>query len=402
MKKSKINIALFWFMNDWGKYGRAYENIAEGLAKLPGVGRVLCMFPPARIRRDQYAWPLSFNHVSAKLIAVTPHTRMVPTITAPFRLRHWMNRTIPDFALRNFMKLLGFREDNTLLWVFPPHNHIEKLVEFIPHQLLITQVVDNNIFRFRDGRAIAFAGQQYKKLSKISDIVITSSSINHRIFSALNERCYLFENAVDRKFIGEPSELPYRVNKARPRLGYVGWITQRTDIALMDYIARARTDYDLIIAGPVEAGENLNKYGTLELRNVSYLGIMPYEKVPGFLNSLDVCLIPHLDTPYSKSMSPLKLLQYLASGRPVVSTPVAGTERWTELISIGRDYKEFVEMIDESLRNDSLEKSRKRIDASKQETWEKRISKMYDVIMQNMPTDFGCVEDEQRELNVNR
>lgn len=374
---------MFWFMNDWGRYGRAYEKIAENLAKLQDVGRVLCVLPPHQIEQSHYAWPFTFDRISAKLFVLTPNTRMVPTLTAPYRLRQWINRVIPDFVLRKFLRFLGFKEQNTILWMFPAHHYINKLISLIPHSLLITQVIDNNAFKENDSaETISFVKQQYEEVSKQSDIVLTSSKINYELFSAINTSCYYFENAVDQIFISSPSELPYRLNKMRPRLGYVGFITQRTDIKLLDYVARSRPEYDLIIAGT--QGEDLNKYGTLNLPNVNYKGIIPYNDVPNFLESIDVCLIPHKDTLYSKSMNPLKLYQYLGSGRPIVSTSIAGVERWDGLISIASNYEDFIIKIDDALKNDNEELCYKRISAVKEETWGKRTNEIFEVVMAHL------------------
>ena len=371
-------------MNDWGKYGRTYENIARNLAELSDIGRVICFLPPQQIEQGCYAWPFTFKRVSAKLFLITPNTRMVPTLTAPYRMRQWINRVLPDFLLNKFMRFLGFNMRNTVLWVFPPHYYIDKLVKSFPHSLLITQIIDNNTFLGnKDNQTITNIKNQYEDLSKKSDLIITSARINYDIFSKINNSCYFFENAVDPIFINSPTILPYRLNRRRPRLGYVGFITKRTDIKLLDYIARSRPEYDLLIAGPRQnlQQNNLNRYGTLDLPNVSYEGVIHYRDVPKFLQTIDVCLIPHKDTLYSKSMNPLNLYQYLGSGRPIVSTSIAGVERWNGLISIAVNYKDFVIKIDDALKNDNEDRSCRRISAAKNETWDKRIDEIFEVVM---------------------
>lgn len=377
-------------MNDWGIYGRTYEKIAEHLAKLSGVGRVLCLLPPNKVELDEYAWPFEVNRVSRKLLVLTPNARLVPTAKAPYRLRQWFNSKGVNIVFKQTLELLGFKKHNTVIWVFPPHEYIYRLVEQVNYSFMVTQIVDNNTFRESDcNQTIDFVKKQYEYLASKADMVITSSAINYEIFSALNDKCYLFENAVDNRFIVTSSELPCRTAMKRPRLGYVGWITQRTDIKLLDYIARNRPDYDLIIAGPVEYGEDLNQYKTLELSNVDYQGILPYDAVPDFLRSIDICLMPHKDTLFSKSMSPLKLFQYLGSGRPIVTTPIAGLERWSNMVNVGITYEEFVKKIDEALIAETLEAASMRIEAVKEHTWEKRMAMIYDTVLQNMQATAG-------------
>ena len=81
-------------------------------------------------------------------------------------------------------------------------------------------------------------------------------------------------------------------------------------------------------------------------------------------------------------MSPLKLFQYLASGRPVVSTRVAGVERFEELITVADGPDDFLSKIDEALRNDTPEMSRKRIEAARRETWDKRVKEMLEAVVE--------------------
>jgi glycosyltransferase involved in cell wall biosynthesis len=109
------------------------------------------------------------------------------------------------------------------------------------------------------------------------------------------------------------------------------------------------------------------------------VGVLPYAALPAFLQTLDVCVIPHRDTAYSKSMSPLKLFQYLASGRPVVSTAIAGIDTFSDLLRVARDEAEFIAAIDDALENDTAEHSARRIERASQETWEPRLRGMFDI-----------------------
>jgi glycosyltransferase involved in cell wall biosynthesis len=131
-----------------------------------------------------------------------------------------------------------------------------------------------------------------------------------------------------------------------------------------------------VLVGPEYPRGYLRESGLLALENVRWLGEVPNREAPAFLQSLDVCLIPHRDTKYSRSMRPLKLYQYLGSGRPVVSTPVAGLEDLIDHVQIARDAPGFVSRIQDSLDNDSIAQSMARIDAVRKETWDIRAREM--------------------------
>lgn len=379
----RYNFVFFWFMNDWGEYGRAYEMIATNLAKIPDVNRVLCVFPPVTVKNrfgfENYMVPFFQKKIADKLYILTPNLKIFPRSIVPSRMGEWLNKDFRDFSMKSFLKASGYSRENTILWIYPPHGYVDNLIRFLPHRFLITQIVDNNIhIENQSVEKRDLVTRQYKDLSRMSDLVFTSSKQNHAYFSSLNPECYLFENALDEMFIATPEKLPHRINKTRPRLGYVGWITHRTDLELISFIAKSRPGYDLIIAGPKHANLSLNVLK--DQPNVTIKGAIPYKEVPQFLKTVDVCMIPHKDTLYSRSMSPLKLFQYLGSGRPIVSTSVAGVERWNDLISIANDYQEFIECIDMALNQDSEELSRKRIEAVKQETWGSRVEEMFKTV----------------------
>ncbi len=382
---TQYNIILFWFMNDWGLYGRTYEMIARHLPSLPHVGRVVCILPPRMIWNGYYMFPFHLKREAPKLFLLTPNFRMIPKSLVPASLWSYFNEHIRDIFIQIALKILGFSNKNTIMWLFPPHGYINNLLKIIPHRLLITQIIDNHLHKTNESLEFqAFSDKQYNYLSQRSNVVITSSPQNFEYFSSINPSCYFLENAIDETFINSPSNMPCRNGGGRPRLGYVGWITKRTDLNLLAFIARERPGYDIVIVGPHENGINMKEFGLTELANVHIENAIPYKIVPKFLTTIDVCLIPHKDTLYSRSMNPLKIFQYLASGRPIVSTPIAGVERWEGMISIAENYREFVDKIDDAILKDSQTDSLRRIEAVSLDTWGIRVGQIYDILSKHI------------------
>ena len=156
---------------------------------------------------------------------------------------------------------------------------------------------------------------------------------------------------------------------------------ERTDLDLLSLIARQRPDWKLTLVGPQYPENILKESELLSLPNVDYLGSLPQEKVPDFLQTLDVCLMPHRDNEYSRSMGPLKLYQYLASGKPVVTTNVAGLDKVREHLYIASEYAEYIKCISDALDSDSPELAAKRIEAASRETWDIRVREMFNVVL---------------------
>lgn len=92
--------------------------------------------------------------------------------------------------------------------------------------------------------------------------------------------------------------------------------------------------------------------------------------------------MPHKDNDDSRSINLLKMFQYLASGRPIVSTKVAGIEKWKDLVMLSASYDAFVHNIDTTFETDNLEKSAIRINAAKAENWANRVDCMMNKLME--------------------
>ncbi len=386
----KVNILLFWFVGDWGE-GRTYQKVAEHVSKMPEVGNVVLILPPTIIREEKYSKPLVVKKVTENLFLVKENAPVLPVSKAPYRLRSWVNNVMRTHALRSYLRFLGFKKNNTILWLFPPHPYLETIAQQIPHTLQVAHIVDN--FEKSDDEWLRkYAIAQYPNVKQNADVIITGSELNQIIFSENRSHCYLFENAVDEIFIGEPAVLPYLARGARPRLGYVGTLSNRTDINLLEYLASKKPEWSISIVGHQHLSDSELK-SLFELPNIKHLGHIPYEEVPGFLKTIDVCIIPHKNTEYCQSMSPLKLFQYMASGRPIVSTKVTGLYSFKDYVAIAETYEEFMWCIEHILRTDTMQKSKARIDIAKEETWERRIQEMFRLVRERFNEKNGNGND---------
>ena len=106
---------------------------------------------------------------------------------------------------------------------------------------------------------------------------------------------------------------------AHPRLGYFGVIDERFDIALLQHLALAHPEWQLVMVGPVV---KINPADLPSAPNVHWLGMQPYERLPYLMADWDVCLMPFALNESTRFISPTKTLEYMAGEKPVVSTPV--------------------------------------------------------------------------------
>lgn len=386
-------IVAFWFFDDWGQYGRTYEKLLGELSLLPEVDKVVLVFPPRRAL-PQEVGDLEVRRISDKLVLVTELERAAsPTFEgsapplergpSPWRMSR-VRRRWSRISLRRFLRQEGFRRRRTIAWYFPPHPYLDELRRVVPARLTVTQIVDD--FTHFDPSHFLYpcARAQYAQVPLWSQFILTSSQANFEKFKSTGVPCGLFDPGVDAAFLAEPGVLPHTLRGDAPRLGYVGWILSRTDLDLLAHLAARRPEWRFVLAGPEFPPGILASTGLREAANVEVLGAIAYQDVPRFLQTLDVCLIPHRDDAFSRSMSPLKLLQYLASGRPVVATAVASLECAGRHIAVARDYAEFERMVVEALEGDTVARSEARIEAARGQTWDLRARILFDHLLEGM------------------
>jgi glycosyltransferase involved in cell wall biosynthesis len=143
----------------------------------------------------------------------------------------------------------------------------------------------------------------------------------------------------------------------RPRLGFYGVIDERLDLPLIDQLASARPDWQIVLVGPVVKIDP----ETLPRRsNIHYFGQRSYEQLPGYLAGWDVCLLPFARNDSTRFISPTKTLEYMAAELPIVSTPITDVaEPYRDIVYLGSTPAEFLAACDAALASSSEERDRR-------------------------------------------
>jgi teichuronic acid biosynthesis glycosyltransferase TuaH len=149
--------------------------------------------------------------------------------------------------------------------------------------------------------------------------------------------------AVDR------APIPLDVDLPRPIAGFVGHVGERIDLRLLEAVAaRGRS---LLLVGPRHPRFEAARLATLLARpNVRWVGARPFESLPAYLGVMDAGLVPYTRSGFNVASFPLKTLEYLAAGLPVVATDLPA-HRWldTELIAIADGPEAFAHAVDAAL-----------------------------------------------------
>ena len=151
---------------------------------------------------------------------------------------------------------------------------------------------------------------------------------------------------------------PWLAQLPRPVLTWCGVIDERVDLDLVGEVADRRPDWSLVLAGPTA---KICESDLPRRPNLHYPGRQEYDDLPAILHASDVCLMPFALNRATASISPTKTLEYLAAGRPVVSTPVPDVVAdWTGTVEIVQDAPEFVAAVERVLDETPQQTSRRR------------------------------------------
>ncbi len=196
--------------------------------------------------------------------------------------------------------------------------------------------------------------ERERRLLELADLVFTGGQ---SLYEAKRERhpsVHAFPSSIDAEHFGRARRpAPEPADQAaipRPRLGYFGVIDERIDLDLLAAAADARPDWQWVMVGPVVKIDP----ETLPRRsNLHYLGMKSYDELPSYLAGWDAALMPFARNESTRFISPTKTPEYLAGGRPVVSTPIRDVVRpygELALVEIAEDPETFVAAAERSMQ----------------------------------------------------
>jgi teichuronic acid biosynthesis glycosyltransferase TuaH len=177
-----------------------------------------------------------------------------------------------------------------------------------------------------------------------------------------------YENVTDTSLpVHDPAQ-----NWAKPVFGYTGTIHgDRVDVNLIAAIAQIYSAATIAMVGP-NLLEQADQQALDQFSNVVFTGAQPYSELPNIMRSFDVCIVPHLVTPFTESLNPIKLWEYLAAGKPIVSTNVAGFRDFPELLFVSQTHDDFKENLSVALSADkSAANDRQAV--AKLHSWDSRL-----------------------------
>ncbi|MDX3905162.1 MAG: glycosyltransferase family 1 protein [Pigmentiphaga sp.] len=255
-----------------------------------------------------------------------------------------------DRALRSLLndRLRRVRQKSLLLWYYTPMS-----LAFSAHlspALVVYDCMDElSAFRGAPPQLV----QRETQLLSIADVVFTGGVSLYEAKRVFNPNTHPFPSSVDlAHFTAARGSLPEPADQAAipgPRMGFYGVIDERFDVALLDELAARRPDWSFVMVGPVV---KIDAAVLPRRPNIHYLGQKPYSELPAYLGGWSVALMPFARNESTRFISPTKTPEYLAAGRPVVSTPITDVVRMfgnTDIVHIAADACTFERAIEIAL-----------------------------------------------------
>lgn len=183
------------------------------------------------------------------------------------------------------------------------------------------------------------------------------------------------------EYWNEKPKLSWLLPGRRSILGFVGAIAYWVDLNLIEFVARARPDWSIVMVGPIRAGVNVGRFR--HLSNVRFVGKKDWTVLPHYLRAFDVCLsLFKVSEPITVTANPLKVYEYLAAGRPVVSTDMPEVRPLRDVIRIACSKEDFVEQIQAALQEDGAAARQARIEVARNYDWPALLGRMSEKIQQ--------------------
>ena len=341
--------AILYFGNDWFTENRTSSH---HLARRLAMRHQLVYFESPGLRGPR-ASGRDVKKVIRKVLRFlrgprrTPEGIVVQTLLQLPWHRYSPIRRLNEHLLRVTVRLamwwVGI--ERPVSWFLVPH--VASLAGRVGERLVVYYCTDDHA-SLPDVDAPAIARMD-EELTKRADLVFVVSATLLNGKRALNPHSYLSPHGVDfAHFVRaqDPGlEIPADVSALkRPLIGFFGLIERWIDLDLVAYLADQRPAWTFLMIGRLA----VPPAETPRRPNVVFLGTRAYETLPAYGKAFAAAIIPYRLTKQVLAANPLKLREYLAMGKPIVSVSTPETERFAEFVSIARSREEFLERLDEA------------------------------------------------------
>lgn len=368
---------VIYFGNDWQAENRtSSHHVAARLAR-----RMPVLYVDSPGMRAPSASGRDFKRALRKLAAAFRRPRevapglwhcTVPQL--PFRRIPGVdrfNRWFGRWAVRRARRILPARR--LISWFVVPHPGF--LAGRLGEALCVYYCIDD--YAAHPAVDPALIGERDRALSQHADLLFVAPPALLEAKRALNPDTVYAPHGVDVELFSRAADpatavAPGAAGLAHPVVGYIGSLHEWIDLELMAWLARARPAWTFLCVG--HAATDVSALAALP--NVRLAGPQPYAELPHWARAFDVAIIPYRLNRQVANANPLKLREYLATGKPVVSVRNLEIEKFARWVRIADGREAFLAALDEALANDTPAAAAERMAAVADQTWDRRVEEV--------------------------
>jgi len=378
-----VNIVCFSAI-DWDFLFQRAQHIAKGLSE--NGCSIIYVNPPNNLPRDVSVKKPATQYITdfAQYIRVGIFQRkaLVNRHLITFNPVNYFgpNRTLQQIFLSlemlmlRSLNLLYFRSNRIDIWLFFEPTYSSYVLPYVAKGKIVYDCADESSGFSNVSPHIVETEQNLIRKSAL--VIVTSTRLLQKV-RKINRNCLYVPNAADfqhfhsaTKIMNEPREIE---DLKKPVIGFIGAIYDWIDTELICELAKIHPDFSVLLVGPVNFDKNrLEKYS-----NITMVGTREYGILPQYLSSMDVCLIPFKINKLTLASNPIKLYEYLAAGKPIVSTDLPEVAKnASDVILIGKNHRDFIQKVEAALNTTSEEEEAarlRRIEFAKANSWNERV-----------------------------
>lgn len=292
-------------------------------------------------------------------------------------INRWNQKRMAAYV-RKKMKEHGF--EKPILWVYSPVT--VDAVDRIAHQALVYDCVDRHSAYGGMMNPELVDAEELELAAKCDMVFATAAPLAERLKNANPKATFIPNGADFERFYRAsfPQRVPEEIERIpHPIFGFVGALQPCIEYDYVAYAAKCHPEWSFVWIGGEKTGANLEELRTLP--NCHFLGIKPNEQLPQYLAHFDVCLNLFASGKLSKDVSPLKFYEYLATGKPIVSTRQPDQIlQYAPLIHIADSAEDFVTQCIHALDDKQPERAEARIEEGRKSSWDARVREICAVL----------------------
>ena len=287
-------------------------------------------------------------------------------------------RSLAQEAISSEPRLAG-RFANPIQWFYSPATAPAMLGAFNEIAVVYDCMDELAQFRFADPDLT----RRERLLLANADVVFTGGRKLYEAKRRYHDNVHFFGCGVDATHFGkarsDSTEIPTDIaSLPSPVFGYFGVVDERVDYELLALLAERNPNASIVMVGPVV---KVDPSSLPAAPNIHWLGMRDYAQLPAYVKGFDACLMPFALNEATEFINPTKTLEYMAAGKPIVSTALADVRRnFTPIVRVAHTREEFVNLAAAVARNPDLVLLKEGVRKASEASWESVVSQMRGLI----------------------